>query len=262
MVPLVREAANGRVVVVTGASSGIGFAIAQRRAAAGDHLVITGRNPRTLSAAADALGGVVAVSVDAGAPVAAARVISAGIDAYGRIDVVIANAAHIPPLGPLMSADESDISAVWATNVAAPLRLVRAAWDAGMQRRGGHIVMMGSLGGQAFQPDMGLYSASKAALHHLTKILAAELGPDVRVNAIAPGLVRTEGSRVGWESAEQTIRIRSPLARLGESADVADAVDFLISPGASWITGHVLTLDGGASVQLARRARNDIREKP
>jgi NAD(P)-dependent dehydrogenase (short-subunit alcohol dehydrogenase family) len=144
---------------------------------------------------------------------------------------------------------------VWQTNVAGPLRLVRAAAKGPFSGRGGIVVMVGSLGGQALQPDMGLYSASKAALHHLTRILAAELGPEIRVNAVAPGLVRTEGARAGWEAAESTIRARSPLGRLGEADDIAYAVDFLIDERSSWMTGQVLVVDGGASVQLGRRGR-------
>ncbi|HET8971224.1 MAG TPA: SDR family NAD(P)-dependent oxidoreductase, partial [Candidatus Nanopelagicales bacterium] len=117
-----------RVVVVTGASAGIGFAVAERRAAAGDRVVITGRSQETLAAALDRLGSGVGVAVDAGAPDAAGRVVAAAMDAYGRVDVIVANAAHIPPPGPLVRAEDEDIDAVWRTNVAAPLRLVRAAW--------------------------------------------------------------------------------------------------------------------------------------
>lgn len=241
-----------RVVIVTGASSGIGLAIAERRAEAGDRLVVTGRNAEALAAVADHLGDAVAVPVDAGATDAGQQVVRAAMDAFGQVDVVVANAAYVPVPGPLMEAADGDIDAVWSTNVAGPLRLARAAWEAGMASRGGHVVMIGSLGGQAFQPGMGLYSASKAALHHLTRILAAELGPAVHVNAVAPGLIRTEGSKVAWQAAEAMVRARSPLGRLGEPDDVADVVDFLIGPASSWITGEVITLDGGATVQLAR----------
>ena len=243
---------DSRVVVITGASAGIGLAVARRRVEAGDHIVITGRDQGPLDAALRKLGSGVAVAVDAGANDAADQVVEAALSAYGALDVIVANAARIPEPVSLMEADEEDIDAVWRTNVAAPLRLVRAAWSATMCRTGGQVVMVGSLGGQAFQPDMGLYCTSKAALHHLTRILAAELGPIVRVNAVAPGLIRTEGARVGWEPAEPLIRDRSPLGRVGETADVADAIDFLIEPTSSWITGQILIVDGGASVQLAR----------
>lgn len=245
---------DASVVIVTGASAGIGLAIAARRAALGERVVVTGRDAARLDEAAGPIGAL-AVAVDAGDPEAAELVVAAAMDSYGRVDSIVANAAYIPEPGPLLQASDDDVDRVWHTNVAAPLRLVRAAWNAGMCEHGGAVVMMGSLGGQAFQADMGLYSASKAALHHLTRILAAELGPLVRVNAIAPGLVRTEGSRIGWERAEPMVRERSPLARIGEPDDIADAVDFLLGPQSSWITGQVLVLDGGATVQLARRAK-------
>jgi NAD(P)-dependent dehydrogenase (short-subunit alcohol dehydrogenase family) len=244
------------VVAVTGASGGIGFAIAQRRAALGDRVLITGRRPGPLQSAAAAIGPRASTLVsDSADPQSGERVAATAVERFGRLDVVVANAAHVPPLTSLLDAAEADIDLVWQTNVAGPLRLVRAAVRGPFAEGGGVVVMVGSLGGQGLQPEMGLYSASKAALHHLTRILAAELGPAVRVNAVAPGLVRTEGARVGWEAAEATIRARSPLGRLGEVDDIANAVDFLIDEQSSWMTGQVLVVDGGASVQLGRRAR-------
>src|SRR5580693_6651082 len=241
---------SGRVVAVTGASGGIGRAIAQHRAEMGDRVLITGRRPGPLQSAAEAMGPrASALVADSADPASAGLIIDAALERFGRLDVVVANAAHVPPLTSLLDAEESDIDLVWQVNVAGPLRLVRAAVGGPFSGRGGTVVMVGSLGGQALQPDMGLYSASKAALHHLTRILAAELGPAVRVNAVAPGLVRTEGARVGWEVAEAMIRARSPMARLGEADDIADAVDFLIDDGSSWLTGQILVVDGGASVQ-------------
>lgn len=249
---------NGRVVAVTGASGGIGLAIARRRAELGDRVLITGRRPGPLQSAAEGIGPQAsALACDSADPASAGQIVEAAVERFGRLDVVVANAAHVPPLSSLLDADEADIDLVWQTNVAGPLRLVRAA-VAGPFADGGVVVMVGSLGGQSLQPDMGLYSASKAALHHLTRILAAELGPAVRVNAVAPGLVRTEGARVGWEAAEAMIRARSPLARLGEPDDIADAVDFLVDDASSWLTGQILVVDGGASVQLGRRTRRQV----
>jgi NAD(P)-dependent dehydrogenase (short-subunit alcohol dehydrogenase family) len=247
-----------RVVVVTGASDGIGREIARHRAERGDRVLITGRRPRPLEQAAIELGpNVSALVADSEDPASAALIVDTAVERFGRLDVLVPNAAYVPPLTTLLDADEADIDRVWATNVAGPLRLLRAA-VAGPFAHGGTVVMIGSLGGQALQPDMGLYSASKAALHHLTRILAAELGPEIRVNAVAPGLVRTPGAQVGWEVAEETIRKRSPMARLGEVADIAASVNFLISDESSWMTGQVLVVDGGASVQLGRRARRTI----
>jgi NAD(P)-dependent dehydrogenase (short-subunit alcohol dehydrogenase family) len=245
-----------RVIAVTGASGGIGLAIARHRAELGDRVLITGRRLGPLQSAAEAMGPAVSALVaDSADPASAGLIVAAAQERFGGLDVVVANAAHVPPLTSLLDAAESDIDLVWQTNVAGPLRLVRAAARGPFAGQGGIVVMVGSLGGQALQPDMGLYSASKAALHHLTRILAAELGPEIRVNAVAPGLVRTEGARIGWEAAESTIRARSPLGRLGEVDDIANTVDFLVDERSSWITGQVLVVDGGASVQLGRRGR-------
>jgi NAD(P)-dependent dehydrogenase (short-subunit alcohol dehydrogenase family) len=247
---------SDRVIAVTGASSGIGLAIAQHRAELGDRVLITGRRLGPLQSATEAMGPrVSALAADSADPASAALIVDTALARFGGLDVVVANAAHVPPLTPLLEAEDSDVDLVWQTNVAGPLRLVRAAVAGPFAGRGGIVVMVGSLGGQALQPDMGLYSASKAALHHLTRILAAELGPEIRVNAVAPGLVRTEGARIGWEAAEATIRARSPLGRLGEVDDIANSVDFLIDERSSWITGQILVVDGGASVQLGRRSR-------
>lgn len=247
---------SDRVVAVTGASGGIGLAIAQHRAGLGDRVLITGRRLGPLRSAAEAMGPAVSALVaDSADPVSAGLIVAAALERFGGLDVVVANAAHVPPLTSLLDAADSDIDLVRQTNVAGPLRLVRAAAAGPFAGQGGIVVMVGSLGGQSLQPDMGLYSASKAALHHLTRILAAELGPEIRVNAVAPGLVRTEGARVGWEAAEPTIRARSPLGRLGEVDDIANTVDFLIDERSSWMTGQILVVDGGASVQLGRRGR-------
>jgi NAD(P)-dependent dehydrogenase (short-subunit alcohol dehydrogenase family) len=247
---------SDRVVAVTGASGGIGRAIAQHRVELGDRVLITGRHLGPLQSAATAMGPrASALVADSADPASAGLIVAAAVERFGGLDVVVANAAHVPPLTSLLEAEESYIDLVWQTNVAGPLRLVRAAAKGPFSGRSGIVVMVGSLGGQALQPDMGLYGASKAALHHLTHILAAELGPQIRVNAVAPGLVRTEGARVGWEAAEATIRARSPLGRLGEVDDIAHTVDFLIDERSSWMTGQVLVVDGGASVQLGRRGR-------
>ncbi|MGD0554137.1 MAG: SDR family oxidoreductase [Streptosporangiaceae bacterium] len=210
---------SDRVVAVTGASGGIGLAIARHRAELGDRVLITGRRLGPLQSAAEAIGPAASALVaDSADPASAGLIVAAALERFGGLDVVVANAAHVPPLTSLLDAAESDIDLVWQTNVADPLRLVRAAARGPFAGRGGIVVMVGSLGGQALQ-------------------------------------VRTEGARIGWEAAESTIRARSPLGRLGEVDDIANTVDFLIDERSSWMTGQVLVVDGGASVQLGRRGR-------
>jgi len=117
-----------------------------------------------------------------------------------------------------------------------------------MAERGGVVVNVASIGGLSIEPTIGIYNTTKAALIHLTKTLAAELGPGVRVNAVAPGLVKTDMARALWERGEEAIAARLPLGRLGVPEDIAAAVLFLCSDAASWITGHTLVVDGGALV--------------
>ena len=120
-----------------------------------------------------------------------------------------------------------------------------------MRERGGSIVNIASVGGLSVEPAIGIYNGTKAALIHLTRTLAAELAPGVRVNGVAPGLVKTEMARAIWEADEDAIAARIPLQRLGEPADIANAVVFLVSDAASWITGQTLVVDGGVLMRGA-----------
>ncbi|MGI5158964.1 SDR family oxidoreductase [Microbispora sp. CA-102843] len=249
---------SGKVALVTGASEGIGRAIATRCAAEGARVVVTARRREPLAALAAELGTAVArpVVVDAGGPGVERICVEAALEHFGRLDVLVNNAAYVPPPGRLLDYDDEAVSRVWEVNVAAPLRLVRQAYRSWMSEHGGVVLNVGSLGGVSLQANMGLYNVSKAALHHLTRMLAAELGPRVRVNAIAPGLIRTPGTRAVWETAEPLMRARSPMGRLGEPDDVASLAAFLIGPESSWMTGETVNLDGGASVQLGRRSKS------
>ena len=122
-----------------------------------------------------------------------------------------------------------------------------------MKDRGGVILNMASLGGLGLHPDMGAYLTSKAGLIHLTRILAAEMAPQVRVNAMAPGLIKTEMSSSAWRENEERISRRLPLGRLGEVEDVAASALFLVGDDSAWITGETLIIDGGTMVQTGRR---------
>src|SRR5262249_35678453 len=158
------------------------------------------------------------------------------------------NAATNPQFGPLIDADMALVAKVWDVNIAGPLRFAQAAWRAGMQARGGVMLNVVSVGGVRNGPVIGAYNVSKAALTHLTRQLAQELAPGVRVNAVAPGLVKTDMARALWEPNEAAAAKGHALGRLGVPDDIAGAALFLCSDASSWLTGECLVVDGGAMV--------------
>jgi len=125
----------------------------------------------------------------------------------------------------------------------------QAVWHASMKSTGGTIVNIASVGGLATEPGIGYYNATKAAVIHLTRQFAAELGPKVRVNAIAPGIVRTQLARALWENHEEALNAALPLARIGEPDDIAQAAVFLAGSASSWMTGQTMVVDGGALIR-------------
>jgi 3-oxoacyl-[acyl-carrier protein] reductase len=243
-----------RVVLVTGASEGIGLGIAQAAVEQGASVVVTGRRADRLEEAAAALGSAaLPVVADVSDAEANQRVVDAAMARFGRLDVVVNNAALVPPPGAMLDLADATLEAVWRVNVMGPVQLVRAAYDAHLGAHGGTVINIGSLGGLELQPGMGAYSLAKAALHHLTRFLAAELGPQVRVNAIAPGPVHTPGADPVWDAlGDRAVRLL-PTGRLGSPTDVAAVALFLMDDCAGWITGETFVVDGGASVQNGRR---------
>jgi NAD(P)-dependent dehydrogenase (short-subunit alcohol dehydrogenase family) len=173
------------------------------------------------------------------------------LKAFGRIDVVVNNAATNQPYGPLTEVDPAAWREAFAVNVEAPLRLVQCAWRAWMRGHGGSVVNVCTEGAGHVGPNVGAYGTSKAALLHLTRQLAGELAPKVRVNSVSPGLVRTEMARFVWEPGEAELAAGLPLGRIGEPDDVARAVLWLASDAAEWITGADLLVDGGTRVRTA-----------
>lgn len=237
---------TGRTAVVTGASRGIGLAIAQAIAAAGGNVVLTSRSQEAADAAAAQVGGT-AVGVGAHAidEEAAQRCVDLTLERFGSLDILVNNAGTNPAFGPVIDQDHGRFAKTFDVNVWAPVLWTSLATRAWMGEHGGAVVNTASVGGMALEANIGLYNASKAALIHLTKQLALELSPKVRVNAVAPGVVRTKLAEALWKDHEQAVSAATALGRIGEPADIASAVAFLVSDAASWITGETMVIDGG-----------------
>jgi NAD(P)-dependent dehydrogenase (short-subunit alcohol dehydrogenase family) len=241
-----------RVAVITGGSRGIGLAIAHAYRAAGAHVVIAARKADGLAAARAALeavtarGGVHTVVANAGEPDQAQRCVDETMDRFGRLDILVNNAATNPYHGDLIDLDLPRAEKTVRVNQYGMLAWTRCAWKASMAEHGGAVVNIASVGGLIVDPHIGYYNATKAAMIHMTRQLAYELGPKVRVNAIAPGLIKTDLARAVWEAREPILTARLPLRRLGTPEDVAHAAVFLVSDASAWITGQTLVIDGGA----------------
>ena len=243
---------RGRVALVTGGTRGIGKAIAAELLRAGACVVVASRKPDGVDRAVADLcreaprDRVLGVPANAGDPDQAAAAVARTVERFGRVDILVNNAATNPHMGPLIALSEPAAAKTTRVNQYAPLLWTRLAWDAWMAKHDGVVLNIASVGGLIVDPDIGFYNATKAALMHLTRQLAYELGPAVRVNAIAPGLVKTDLARAVWEAREGVLSARLPLRRLGTVEDIAYAARFLVSDRASWITGQSLVIDGGA----------------
>ena len=243
---------DGKVALVTGASKGIGKAIAAEFAASGASVMISSRKPDALEAAAAEMKGEVAWhAANAGRPDEAEAAIDAAIERFGRLDILVNNAATNPYMGPAIDIDLSRYDKTVEVNLRGPLVWTQLAWNKWMKEHGGTVLNIASIGGLTFGGGIGIYDNTKAALIHLTGHLAHELAPKVRVNAIAPGLVKTDFARALWEPAEELVAKRTPLHRLGVPEDIAAAATYLCSDASSWVTGHTLVVDGGALLGAA-----------
>ena len=241
---------DDKVALVTGGSRGIGRAIAAAFAEAGARVMISSRKADALEAAAGEMKGEVEwFAANAGEEDQATACVDATLDRLGGLDILVNNAAANPYFGPMVDIDRSRADKTTQVNQWALVMWARLAWHAAMKDRGGSILNLASIGGLSVEPGIGYYNVTKAAVIHITKQLAAELAPGVRVNAIAPGLVKTDFARALWEPAGDEVARRLPLKRLGEPEDIAGAALFLASGAASWITGHTMVIDGGALVK-------------
>lgn len=243
---------EGKVALVTGASRGIGLATALQLANSGAvGVTITSRKPENIEAAAAEL---VAAGVDPDRLLAlpsrsdseesADDAVTRTVERFGSCDILVNNAGTNPSAGPLMEVDLGALDKTWAVNLRAPLLWVRAAYRASMAKSGGSIVNVASIGGLRPSPITGAYNISKAGLVHMTRQLAFELAPGIRVNAVAPAVVKTRLSEMLWADEPAAARMH-PLGRLGTPEDVARAIVFLASDAADWMTGVILPVDGG-----------------
>ncbi len=245
------SANKGKVAIVTGGSRGIGRQVAAQLLAAGWNVCITGRKQESLDeavaelAAGDAL---IAIAGRAQDSAHQAEVVATLLSRWGRIDGLVNNAATSPYLGDLVDAGIEHLERGLATNVLAPFGWIKHVYDAWMRAHGGAIVNVGSIGGTYPVPRVGVYNVTKAAVIHMTKQMALEMAPGVRVNAVAPATIKTDFAKAKYEGREQEVADQYPLKRLGTPEEVAQAVVLLLDGTLGWVTGQTIVLDGGASL--------------
>ena len=241
---------DGKVAVITGGSRGIGKAIASTFAGAGASVMIVSRKQETLEEAAAEIGDDCHwIAANVGDPDAAQSAIAETIERLGAVDVLVNNAATNPYAGPMIDVDLPRWEKTMQVNVTAPLVWTQHAWRAWMSDHGGAVVNIASVAALKTSRLLGVYGVSKAALVQQAKQLAVEMAPQVRVNTILPGLIKTDFARVLWEGERGNQVAESyPLKRLGETEDIARAALYLASETSSWMTGQQIVLDGGGTI--------------
>lgn len=237
----------GQVAIVTGASRGIGLAIAQRLVDEGARVAITARGQEALDAAVEQLGGAehaIGIAGKADNPDHQDEVIAKVTDTFGPIDHLVNNTGINPVFGPMVEVDLGAARKIFDVNVLGSLAWTQKVYRASMKERGGNVVFVSSVAGRSSSPGIDTYGASKAAIDRMITALATEMGPNVRVNGVAPAVVQTKFAEVLVENAPDGAQ-NYPLKRFGVPADIAGPVAFLLSQDAAWITGQVLPVDGG-----------------
>ncbi|MEO5878361.1 MAG: SDR family oxidoreductase [Streptosporangiaceae bacterium] len=252
-----RTGLAGKTALITGASRGIGKAIAFQFAEEGANVVLSSRRQEALDEVAAELRtafpevGVLAKAAHVGDADQAAACLEAAVAEFGRLDVLVNNAGTSPYFGPLVDIDAPRADKTVQVNQFAVVQWTQLAWRVSMREHGGSIVNIASVGGLVTEHGIGYYNATKAAVIHLTRQFAMELAPGVRVNAIAPGLVKTQLASGLIADNEEAIARSLPLGRLGEPEDIATAAAFLAGDAASWLTGQTIVVDGGSIIRPA-----------
>ena len=248
--PVQAHRLEGKTAIVTGASRGIGLAIALRLVAEGARVCITARNAEALHDAAAQFpkGSVIPLAGKAHDPDHRLEVLNAVAETFGQLDVLVNNAGINPVYGSVMDLDLSAARKITEVNVFGTLAWIQDAYRHAaldFAGRGGTVINVSSVTGQTPAPGIGFYGVTKAAIAHLTRTLAVEMGPKIRVNAVAPAVVKTQFAQALYEGKEAEVAARYPLGRLGNPEDIAATVAFLASSDSAWITGQVINLDGG-----------------
>ncbi|MFD7298291.1 SDR family oxidoreductase [Streptomyces sp. NPDC059897] len=238
---------SGNVALVTGASRGIGYGVAEALVARGDRVCITGRGEDALKEAVEQLGSdrVIYVAGKAHDEAHQAAAVERTMEAFGRVDFLVNNAGTNPVFGPIADLDLNVARKVFETNVVSALGFAQQTWKAWQRENGGAIVNIASVAGVSASPFIGAYGVSKAAMVNLTLQLAHEFAPQVRVNSIAPAVVKTKFAEALYEGREAEVAATYPMGRLGVPEDIGGAAAFLTSGQSAWITGQNLVVDGG-----------------
>ena len=247
-----------QVAIITGSSRGIGRAIAETMARAGARVVISSRKREPCEAVAagirDAGGQAIVVPCNISERAQVEHLVDLTLQTWGRVDTLVCNAASNPYFGPITGVPDEVFTKIMHNNVLANLWLARLVAPGMRDRQGGSIILVSSIGGLRGDAFLGAYNISKAADMQLVRGLAVELGPaNIRVNAIAPGLIKTDFARALWENPELLARLErsTPLGRIGAPDDIAGLAAFLASSGAHFLTGQTIVVDGGLTTAAA-----------
>jgi NAD(P)-dependent dehydrogenase (short-subunit alcohol dehydrogenase family) len=247
---------TGKVAIITGSSRGIGRAIAEAMAEAGAKVVISSRKEEACREVADAINArrpdsAIVVPASISSKEALQDLVDETRRQLGRIDILVCNAASNPYYGPMGGISDDQFRKILDNNVIANHWLIQMVAPEMIARKEGSIIVVSSIGGLKGSPVIGAYNISKAADFQLARNLAQEFGPhQVRVNCIAPGLIRTDFARALWENPEtlKAVTMHTPLQRIGEPEEIAGAAVFLASPASAYVTGQAIVVDGGSTI--------------